>query len=244
MKFRVSGHERKPRRSQEVRRTRCCVHVPDAQLSRQMTTTCWRSLTPPREQFLVSCAALKWFNALPSLHFLFHLSFHIFTKKKLRAGKADAELCSPRTTATFYLLSHLSACWEHRVLLLWWKMTAKHRKSKNNHKHEENFLKNDVAESEVRTGANSSSVHLVLFLVIVIGGSVGLWFCFQQHQTLTQLTDSVAGMQMKIMKLQSAYEEFRQSGTKVRRWSHPVRRLCLLYCNEKNPSYNKETWHA
>lgn len=99
-------------------------------------------------------------------------------------------------------------------------MTAKHRKSKNNHKHEENFFKNDVVESEVRTSAKvdgSFSVHLVLFLVILIGGAVGLWFCFQQHQTLTQLTDSVAGMQMKIMKLQSAYEEFRQSGTKVRR---------------------------
>ncbi|XP_056897646.1 neurofilament medium polypeptide isoform X2 [Takifugu flavidus] len=93
-------------------------------------------------------------------------------------------------------------------------MTAKHRKSKNNHKHEENFFKNDVVEAEVRTGANSSSVHLVLFLVIVVGGAVGLWFCFQQHQTLSQLTDSVAGMQVKIMKLQVAHEEFRQSGTK------------------------------
>lgn len=96
-------------------------------------------------------------------------------------------------------------------------MTAKHRKSKNNHKHEENFFKNDVVESEVRMGANPFSVHLVLFLVIVIGGAVGLWFCVQQHQTVTQLTDSVAGMQMKVVKLQSAYEEFRQSGTKVRR---------------------------
>ncbi|TNM86821.1 hypothetical protein fugu_007051 [Takifugu bimaculatus] len=93
-------------------------------------------------------------------------------------------------------------------------MTAKHRKSKNNHKHEENFFKNDVVEAEVRTGAHSSSVHLVLFLVIVVGGAVGLWFCFQQHQTLSQLTDSVAGMQVKIMKLQVAHEEFRQSGTK------------------------------
>lgn len=113
-------------------------------------------------------------------------------------------------------------------------MTAKHRKSKNNHKHEENFFKNDVVEAEVRTGANSSSVHLVLFLVIVVGGAVGLWFCFQQHQTLSQLTDSVAGMQVKIMKLQAAHEEFRQSGTKV--WSfikspHPPpswHMLCII----------------
>lgn len=113
-------------------------------------------------------------------------------------------------------------------------MTAKHRKSKNNHKHEENFFKNDVVESEVRSGANSSSVHLVLFLVIVLGGAVGLWFCIQQHQTLTQLTDSVAGMQMKIMKLQSAHEEFRQSGTKVRRFTPPPPLVpCVVHGHKK-----------
>lgn len=121
-------------------------------------------------------------------------------------------------------------------------MTAKHRKSKNNHKHEENFFKNDVVEAEVRTGANSSSVHLVLFLVIVVCGAVGLWFCFQQHQTLSQLTDSVAGMQVKIMKLQAAHEEFRQSGTKV--WSfikspHPHGICCVLLWGVE--SHNKET---
>lgn len=124
-------------------------------------------------------------------------------------------------------------------------MTAKHRKSKNNHKHEENFFKNDVVESEVRTGASSSSVHLGLFLVIVIGGAVGLWFCFQQHQTLSQLTDSVAGMQGKIMKLQAAHEEFRQSGTKVSfvksPYPHPHGICWLLLW--RNASHNKETVH-
>lgn len=126
-------------------------------------------------------------------------------------------------------------------------MTAKHRKSKNNHKHEENFFKNDVVESEVRPGANSSSVHLALILAVVIGGAVGLWFCFQQHQTLSQLTDSVAGMQMKIMKLQSAHEEFRQSGTKVRRCSlssPPTRSVFYIFMKEQKSSYNQETCHA
>lgn len=116
-------------------------------------------------------------------------------------------------------------------------MTAKHRKSKSNHKHEENLIKNEVVESEVRTGANSSSVHLVLFLVIVISGAVALCFCFQQHQTLTQLIDNVAGMQMEIMKLQSAHEEFRQSGTKVR--SHPTSTLCVLGCCKKMKNKKK-----
>lgn len=103
MKFRVSSHiKRKPHRAKDARRTRCCVHAPDAQLSRQMTTTCWRSLTPPRAQLLFSCPAPEWFNALPSLHSsFFHLSFHIFTRKKLRAGEEDADLHSPRTTDTF-----------------------------------------------------------------------------------------------------------------------------------------------
>ncbi|XP_076596281.1 uncharacterized protein LOC143326552 isoform X2 [Chaetodon auriga] len=93
-------------------------------------------------------------------------------------------------------------------------MTAKHRKGKGNHKHEDNFFKNEVAESEVRAGANNYPLLLVLFLMIVIGGASGAWFCFQQHQTLTYLTDSLTGMQMKIVKLQSSHEEMRQSSGK------------------------------
>ncbi|KAL7398502.1 hypothetical protein ABVT39_010820 [Epinephelus coioides] len=90
-------------------------------------------------------------------------------------------------------------------------MTAKHRRGKGNHKHEDNFFKNEVVESEVRGGVNNYALHLVLFLLIVIGGATGAWFCFQQHQSLTYLTDSLMGMQMKIVKLQSSHEEMRQS---------------------------------
>lgn len=95
-------------------------------------------------------------------------------------------------------------------------MTAKHRKGKSNHKHEDNFFKNEVVESEVRGGANNYALLLVLFLLIVIGGATGAWVCFQQHQTLTYLTDNLMGMQMKIVKLQSSHEELRQSSSKVR----------------------------
>ncbi|XP_063738961.1 uncharacterized protein LOC134864106 isoform X2 [Eleginops maclovinus] len=92
-------------------------------------------------------------------------------------------------------------------------MTAKHRKGKNNYKHEDNFFKNDATETEVRGGGNNIALHLVLFLLIVICGATGSWFCFQQHQTLTYLTDNLMGMQMKIVKLQSSHEEMRQSNS-------------------------------
>lgn len=95
-------------------------------------------------------------------------------------------------------------------------MTAKHRKGKGNHKHEDNFFKNEVTESEVRSGSGSNyALHLVLFLMVVIGGATGAWFCLQQHQTLTHLTDSLMGMQVKMVKLQSSHEEIRQSSGKV-----------------------------
>lgn len=71
-------------------------------------------------------------------------------------------------------------------------------------------------ETEVRPGGNNYTLLLVLFLIFVIGGATGVWFCFQQHQTLTYLTDNLMGIQMKIVKLQSSHEEMRQSGNKVR----------------------------
>lgn len=95
-------------------------------------------------------------------------------------------------------------------------MTAKHRKGKSNHKHEDNFFKNEVMEAEARAGANNYALHVLLFLMIVICGATGAWFSYQQHQTLTYLTDSLMGLQMKIVKLQSSHEEMRQSSSKVR----------------------------
>ncbi|KAA8590793.1 hypothetical protein FQN60_001736 [Etheostoma spectabile] len=107
-------------------------------------------------------------------------------------------------------------------------MTAKHRRGKGNHKHEDNFFKNEVTESEVRTGVNNHALHLVLFLLIVIGGATGAWFCFQQHQTLTYLTDNLVGMQMKIVKLQSSHEEMRQSSSEQHVSESLERRLNAL----------------
>jgi len=96
-------------------------------------------------------------------------------------------------------------------------MTAKHRKGKGAHKHEDDGLfKSDAAQSEVGAGLNSCALLLALFLLIVIGGATGAWFCFQQHQTLTYLTDNLMGMQMKIVKLQSSHEAMRQSSSEVR----------------------------
>lgn len=95
-------------------------------------------------------------------------------------------------------------------------MTAKHRKGKSNHKHEENFFKNEVMEAEARAGANHYLLHLVLFLMMVVCGATGAWFSYQQHQTLTYLTDNLMGIQMKIVKLQSSHEEMRQSSSQVR----------------------------
>jgi len=113
---------------------------------------------------------------------------------------------------------HLSAWREHCVLRRN-KMTAKHRKGKSNHKQDDNFFKNEVMETEVRAGGNNYTLLLVLNAIILIGGATCAWFCFQQHQTLTYLTDNLMGIQMKIMKLQSFHEEMRQSKSKVRTWS-------------------------
>ncbi|XP_067381837.1 FK506-binding protein 5 isoform X2 [Channa argus] len=93
-------------------------------------------------------------------------------------------------------------------------MTAKHRKGKSNNKHEDNFFKNEVTESDARVGGNNYIVPLVLFLTVVTGGAIGAWFCFQQHQTLTHLTDNLTGLQMKIVKLQSSHEDLRKASGK------------------------------
>ncbi|XP_034027407.1 CAP-Gly domain-containing linker protein 1 [Thalassophryne amazonica] len=93
-------------------------------------------------------------------------------------------------------------------------MTAKHRKGKANHKQEDNFLKNELLEPEVRPGGSNSALLLVVVVVTVLGGVTGVYFCFQQHQTLNDLTDSVMNMQAKIAKLQSSHEEMRMLSIK------------------------------
>ncbi|XP_049609073.1 myosin heavy chain, skeletal muscle [Syngnathus scovelli] len=95
-------------------------------------------------------------------------------------------------------------------------MTAKHRKGKSNHKHEEDHGKSEIPESEVRTGGNSYTLVLFACLVVVVGVATGAWFYYQQHQTLTHLTDTITGMQMKVAKLQASQETMRQTSDKVR----------------------------
>ncbi|XP_077368707.1 uncharacterized protein LOC144013556 isoform X2 [Festucalex cinctus] len=94
-------------------------------------------------------------------------------------------------------------------------MTAKHRKGKSNHKHEEDHVKSEIPESEVRSGGNNYTLVLFVCLVVVAGVATGAWFCYQQHQTLTHLTDTVTGMQMKVVKLQASQETMRQTSDKV-----------------------------
>ncbi|XP_077411370.1 uncharacterized protein LOC144040991 [Vanacampus margaritifer] len=95
-------------------------------------------------------------------------------------------------------------------------MTAKHRKGKSNHKHEEDQVKSEIPETEVRAGGNSYTLVLFVCLVVVVGVATGAWFCYQQHQTLTHLTDTVTGMQMKVAKLQASQETMRQTSDKMR----------------------------
>ncbi|XP_054635611.1 involucrin [Dunckerocampus dactyliophorus] len=93
-------------------------------------------------------------------------------------------------------------------------MTAKHRKGKSNHKHEDDNLKSEVPESKVHAGGKSYTLVFFLCLVVVLGGSIGAWFCYQQHQTLSHLTDTFMSMQMKVAQLQSQ-ETMRQTSDKV-----------------------------
>lgn len=95
-------------------------------------------------------------------------------------------------------------------------MTAKHRKGKSNHKQEDNFFKSEILETEVRPSGSNHTPLLVFVLVFVVGCFTGAWFFFQQHLTLTDLTDNVMGIQVKIAKLQSSHEELRLSYTKVK----------------------------
>ncbi|XP_018615835.2 neurofilament medium polypeptide-like [Scleropages formosus] len=94
------------------------------------------------------------------------------------------------------------------------KMTAKHRKGKSNHKHDENSLRHDVAEQEAR-GGHGGALLFVLLLLVVVGGASGAWFCLQQHQSVTHLAESLASVQKNMVKLQTLQEETRNSNEKL-----------------------------
>ncbi|XP_012991793.3 neurofilament medium polypeptide, partial [Esox lucius] len=107
-------------------------------------------------------------------------------------------------------------------------MTAKHRGKKNKPNHEDlNNFTNESSEPEAR-GGHQYALLLILYLLIVVGGATASWFCFQQHQTITYLSDNIMGMQMKIVKLQSFQEEIRQTNEKQQSTDGFERRLNAL----------------
>ncbi|KAM8863500.1 uncharacterized protein AB9W97_018310 isoform 2-T2 [Spinachia spinachia] len=140
----------------------------------------------------------------PAVHAPFRAS-SCFTQREKAPPRVGRSHCAPCVSP---------AGLEHRVLCVGGdKMTAKHRRGKGNSKHEDGWSRGDVAEPESRAGGNNPALLSVLFLLIAIGGAGGAWFCFQQQQTLTHLTDNLTGMQMKIVRLQSSHEEMRQSSS-------------------------------
>lgn len=95
-------------------------------------------------------------------------------------------------------------------------MTAKHRKGKSNHSHEENSSSHSAVEPEPQGGGGSHSGSVcVLFLLFVVGGATAAWFCFQQHQTVTSLTDSVERLQSKLAQMENVGEQLREANEKV-----------------------------
>ncbi|XP_033900378.3 cingulin-like [Acipenser ruthenus] len=96
-------------------------------------------------------------------------------------------------------------------------MTARHRKGKSNHSHEDNSSSHSAVEPEPQGGgggSHSGSV-CVLFLLFVVGGSTAAWFCFQQHQTVTSLTDSVERLQSKLSQMENVGEQLREANEKL-----------------------------
>ncbi|KAG7257342.1 hypothetical protein CRUP_037298, partial [Coryphaenoides rupestris] len=61
------------------------------------------------------------------------------------------------------------------------------------------------------SSSSSSTLLAALLLTALVGAAAASWFCVQQHQTIGYLTDTFTGMQMKLVKLQSAHEEIRQA---------------------------------
>ncbi|KAL1021045.1 hypothetical protein UPYG_G00007980 [Umbra pygmaea] len=92
-------------------------------------------------------------------------------------------------------------------------MTAKNRKKNKPNQEDFNTFSHESSELEAR-GGHQYALLLILFVLIVVGGATATWVCFQQHQTITYISDSIMGMQLKIVKLQSSQEEIRQTNEK------------------------------
>ncbi|KAG7477823.1 hypothetical protein MATL_G00073690 [Megalops atlanticus] len=92
--------------------------------------------------------------------------------------------------------------------------TARHRKGKNHIKRDENSFIHEALESEPRNG-NLHVLLFILFLMLIVGGAVVVWFCHQQQQTITQLTENLTSMQIKVVKFQTFQEEMRTNKDKL-----------------------------
>ncbi|KAJ8259628.1 hypothetical protein GJAV_G00171610 [Gymnothorax javanicus] len=86
--------------------------------------------------------------------------------------------------------------------------TARHRKGKNFHKREDNHFLDDALEPELRSG-NQYILMFILLLLLVVGGTTFAWFSHAQQQTISHLTESLSGLQMKIVKFQQSQEEMK-----------------------------------
>ncbi|KAK1145646.1 inhibitor of nuclear factor kappa-B kinase-interacting protein-like [Acipenser oxyrinchus oxyrinchus] len=107
-------------------------------------------------------------------------------------------------------------------------MTAKHRKGKSNHRPEENSSSHSAVEPEPQGGGSHSGSVCVLFLLFVAGGATAAWFCFQQHQTVASLTDSVERLQSKLAQMENVGEQLREANEKLSSITEYEQRLSSL----------------
>ncbi|XP_064162794.1 neurofilament light polypeptide-like [Anguilla rostrata] len=92
--------------------------------------------------------------------------------------------------------------------------TARHRKGKNFHKREENHFIDEALEQDLGSG-NQYILMFILLLLLVVGGTTFAWFCHAQQQTISHLTESLSGLQMKIVKFQQVQEEMRTKNVEL-----------------------------
>ncbi|KAJ8395361.1 hypothetical protein AAFF_G00033460 [Aldrovandia affinis] len=92
--------------------------------------------------------------------------------------------------------------------------TARHRKGKNNHKRVENNFINEDLDPELGSG-NHYIPMLILLLMLLLGGIAAAWFCYEQQQTITQLTENLTGVQRNILHFQTFHEEMRKKNVEL-----------------------------